>query len=252
MQYEQVSTEDLIPYVNNARTHSADQVTQIAASIKEFGFLNPVIVDKDNGIIAGHGRVMAAKKLGLSEVPVLRVEHLSKAQKKAYVIADNQLALNAEWDGDLLRIELDELSELDFNLDILGFDESILSDDLLSNDGNDAQDSQYTKKINTPNYEPKGDKPDLSELCDHEKYFKLVSNIEKSKLPNDIKEFLKLAASRHIVFNFENIAEYYCHCDEDAQNLFEESALVIIDFEKAIESGFVELSEKMVEQFNEQ
>lgn len=115
------SVDDLIPYANNSRTHSADQINQIASSIKEFGFNNPILLDGDNGIIAGHGRLMAAKKLNMHEVPTLELSHLSDAQKKAYVIADNKLALNADWDNELLRIEIEELKSLDFDTDILGF-----------------------------------------------------------------------------------------------------------------------------------
>lgn len=112
---------ELIPYVNNARTHSEEQVIQIAASIKEFGFTNPVLIDGDNGIIAGHGRLMAAKKLGLEEVPTIELSHLSEAQRKAYILADNKLALNSGWDNDLLAIEFAELGELGFDLDLTGF-----------------------------------------------------------------------------------------------------------------------------------
>jgi len=126
-----IKLDKLIPYINNSRTHSEDQVNQIAASIKEFGFLNPVIIDEDNGLIAGHGRVMAAKKLGLEQVPFVRAEGLTEAQKKAYVIADNQLALNAGWDLDKLKLEVDNLIELDFDTDLLGFEQDFI-DDLLA------------------------------------------------------------------------------------------------------------------------
>lgn len=118
---KKVKVSDLIPYANNSRTHSDEQVLQIAASIKEFGFLNPVIIDADNGIIAGHGRVMAAKKLGIDELPCIDASHLTEAQKKAYIIADNKLALNAGWDDEILRIEFDALKELDFDLELTGF-----------------------------------------------------------------------------------------------------------------------------------
>jgi ParB-like chromosome segregation protein Spo0J len=122
MQITQRKTADLIPYVNNARTHSEQQVLQIAASIKEFGFNSPVLVDGENGIIAGHGRVLAAKKLNLDEVPTIELKHLTKTQKKAYILADNRLALNSGWDNDLLALELGELSDDGFDLDLLGFD----------------------------------------------------------------------------------------------------------------------------------
>jgi DNA modification methylase len=127
MEITQRKTADLIPYVNNARTHSEQQVLQIAASIKEFGFNSPVLVDGENGIIAGHGRVMAAKKLNLDEVPTIELKHLTKTQKKAYILADNRLALNSGWDNDLLALELGELSDDGFDLDLLGFDDTELS-----------------------------------------------------------------------------------------------------------------------------
>lgn len=118
---KRVAIEKLIPYANNSRLHSDEQVLQIASSIKEFGFLNPIIVDGENGIIAGHGRVMAAKKLGIDELPCIDASHLTEAQKKAYVIADNKLALNSEWDYDILRIELNILDDFGFDLDLTGF-----------------------------------------------------------------------------------------------------------------------------------
>ena len=120
--YKEQDIDLLIPYARNSRTHSDAQVTKIASSIKEFGFLNPVIIDKDNGIIAGHGRVMAAKKLGMKQVPVLLADHLTEAQKRAYVIADNRLALDAEWDEEMLKVEIAELEDLGFNLELTGFD----------------------------------------------------------------------------------------------------------------------------------
>ena len=118
---EQVSIELLIPYANNARTHSDAQVAQIAASIREFGFTNPVLTSDDNTIIAGHGRVMAARKLGLTNIPVIRLSHLSETQRKAYILADNKLALNAGWDDNLLSIELADLKDLGFDTDLTGF-----------------------------------------------------------------------------------------------------------------------------------
>ena len=117
---------ELIPYINNSRTHSDEQVNQVAASIKEFGFTSPVLIDEQGGLIAGHGRVMAAKKLKLDEVPCIILEGLTEAQKKAYIIADNQLPLNAGWDLDKLKLEIETLGELDFDIDLLGFDGEFL------------------------------------------------------------------------------------------------------------------------------
>jgi site-specific DNA-methyltransferase (adenine-specific) len=119
---------DLIPYARNARTHSDEQVAQIAASIKEFGWTNPILVDGDNGIIAGHGRLAAARKLGNTEVPVIELTGLSEAQKRAYILADNKLALNAGWDIDLLAEELKELKDLNFDLELTGFSDKELAD----------------------------------------------------------------------------------------------------------------------------
>lgn len=120
--YKMVNTADLIPYARNSRTHSEAQVGKIAASIKEFGFLNPIIVDGESGIIAGHGRILAAQKLGLQSVPCIEAAHLTEAQKRAYVIADNRLALDAGWDNDLLKIELQDLDTQGFDLSLTGFE----------------------------------------------------------------------------------------------------------------------------------
>ena len=121
------TTAELTPYANNSRTHSAAQVAQVAASITEFGFTNPVLIDDDGSIIAGHGRVQAAKNLALDEIPTITLPGLTTEQKKAYAIADNQLALNAGWDLDLLKIEINNLVDADFDLDLLGFDEDFLA-----------------------------------------------------------------------------------------------------------------------------
>jgi hypothetical protein len=128
MKIEQLPTADLIPYARNTRTHSPEQVAQIAGSIREFGFTNPVLIDANNGIIAGHGRVMAASKLGLAKVPCIRLAHLTDTQKRAYIIADNKLALNAGWDEEMLALELGELKDEDFDLSLIGFDDSELGD----------------------------------------------------------------------------------------------------------------------------
>lgn len=121
LKIEYFPIKDLIPYENNSRTHSADQVDQVVKSISEFGFTNPILIDENNGIIAGHCRKMAAEKLKLESVPCIRLEGLSEAQRKAYVIADNKLALNAGWDEEMLQIEFESLKELDFNLELTGF-----------------------------------------------------------------------------------------------------------------------------------
>lgn len=127
LQIERWPVERLVPYARNARTHSDGQVAQVAASISEFGFVNPILVGPDRVIIAGHARLLAARKLGLSEVPIIVLEHLSEAQRRALVIADNRLALNAGWDEEMLALELGALREQDFSLDLLGFDDEELT-----------------------------------------------------------------------------------------------------------------------------
>lgn len=122
MKIEQRLVTSLIPYINNSRKHSDEQVAQIAASIKEFGWTNPILIDGDNGLIAGHGRLLAARKLGMDKVPVIELAHLSEIQKKALIIADNKLALNSDWDNELLTIELKDLIDQDFDVTLLGFD----------------------------------------------------------------------------------------------------------------------------------
>jgi len=124
---EQVQIADLIPYARNSRTHSDAQVAQIAASIKEFGWTNPVLIDADGGIIAGHGRVLAARKLGMTDVPCIRLTHLSDAQKRALIIADNRIAISGGWDEEMLRVELSDLGDADFDLSLLGFDDDELA-----------------------------------------------------------------------------------------------------------------------------
>ncbi len=126
MKVVQKAVDKLIPYINNSRTHSDEQVAQIAASIKEFGWTNPILVDGENGIIAGHGRLMAARKLGYTEVPTIELKDLTETQRKAYIIADNRLALNAGWDNEMLTIELNDLLADGFALEMLGFDAGIV------------------------------------------------------------------------------------------------------------------------------
>jgi ParB-like chromosome segregation protein Spo0J len=134
--------ERLRPYERNARTHSPEQVAQIAASIQEFGFTNPLLVDGSNGILAGHGRLAAAKDIGLAEVPVIVLDHLSSEQRRAYVIADNQLALTAGWDKELLQQEVVELNLADFDLSLLGFDSDQIAK-LLDPEGIDKPAKEY-------------------------------------------------------------------------------------------------------------
>ena len=137
-----VSIDKLIPYINNARTHSPEQINKLRSSLREFGFINPVIVDKDYNIIAGHGRVIAAKAESFTEVPCVLVDHLTEAQKKAYIIADNRMALDAGWDEELLRVEIEALQAEAFDVSLTGFDDKEISD-LFKGEDSEVKDDDY-------------------------------------------------------------------------------------------------------------
>lgn len=159
--YERVVVDQLIPYINNAKIHTDEQVTKIASSIREFGFLNPVLIDLNHNVIAGHGRIMAAKKLGLKEVPAVYVEGLTDAQRKAYILADNRLAEMAEWDMDLLQTELDELMEAGFDISLTGLDDMQFSDKT----EDDIEEDDYDEEEEQP--KPRTQPGDIYRLGEH-------------------------------------------------------------------------------------
>jgi len=163
-QIEKRAVESLVPYSNNARTHSDAQVAQIAASIKEFGWTNPILVDGENGIIAGHGRLMAARMLGLDEVPVIELAHLSDAQRRAYILADNKLAENAGWDKQLLKVEIGNLADEDIDLELTGFDADELRDLMVPDLGGDGDGSQGGEQQATVQYNIVFDDTDQQEV----------------------------------------------------------------------------------------
>jgi len=141
-EFQLVETSKLIPYVNNARTHSKEQITKLRSSLREFGFVNPVIIDKEYNLLAGHGRLAAAKEEGIKEVPCVFVDHLSEAQKKAYILADNRMAMDAGWDDELLAVEIEELQNLGFDIGLTGFDEKEIAD-LFHTDGEEAEEDNF-------------------------------------------------------------------------------------------------------------
>ena len=153
-----VSLDKLVPYVNNARTHSAEQINKLRSSLREFGFINPVIIDRDFGIIAGHGRVLAAREEGITDVPCVFVDHLTEAQKKAYIIADNRMALDAGWDEELLRVEIESLQAEAFDISLTGFGDDEIAD-LFGKDAGDAKDDDYdlTAALEKAAFVEKGD-----------------------------------------------------------------------------------------------
>jgi len=154
-----VSVDKLVPYVNNARTHSPEQITKLRSSLREFGFINPIIIDKDFNVIAGHGRLMAAKEEGLKEVPCVLVDYLTEAQRKAYVLADNRMAMDAGWDEDLLRIEIEELQGMDFDVSFTGFDEGEIADLFKETTESEAKDDDFdlTAALEKASFVERGD-----------------------------------------------------------------------------------------------
>jgi len=238
-------TDSLIPYSNNPKEHPDGQVKKIASSIKNYGWDQPIVVDGDGEIIKGHGRMQAAELLGLDEVPVIVREDLTDAEAKAARIADNKTA-ESPWDEELLSVELEGLDD-DFDADELGFDDDEF-DDLLAEFNSDDDDSgdRYTDKIETPVYEPTGPKPDVSELYETERYQELREKVEQADVPDELRKFLRFAAQRHIVFDYENIAEYYAHGDAETQELMEALTLVIVDYEQAVEQGFIDFADSIL------
>lgn len=152
-----VPISKLVPYVNNARTHSPDQINKLRSSLREFGFINPIIIDRDYGVIAGHGRILAAKEEGITEVPCVFADHLTEAQKKAYIIADNRMAMDAGWDEELLRVEIEALQAENFDPLLTGFDEKELSK--LFDDGLDAKEDDFDveAELQKPTFSKSGD-----------------------------------------------------------------------------------------------
>ena len=223
----------LKPYANNPRDNES-AVEPVANSIKEFGFKVPIVATSDGEIINGHTRFKASKLLGLKKVPVIISDDLTEEQIKAFRLADNKTGELADWNEELLAKELEKL---DFNLEQFGFEK--LADEF---DEEDNEEDPYTSKITTPTYEPTGEEVYLQDLVDTTKRDELIRKIQTADIPSDIEEFLKNAAQRHLRFNYRNIAEYYASAPKEVQELFEDSALVIIDYDKAIEKGYVKLN----------
>lgn len=230
----QVKLKDIHPYPNNPRVND-DAVEAVANSIQEFGFKNPIIVDNEYVIIAGHTRYKAAKKLKLKEVPVIVADDLSEQQVKALRIADNKTSELSDWNGDLLGKELSSIIDIDMSL--FGFTNGD------AEDAANADDQPYSMTVKIPQYEIQGDCPEISDMLDSARADELIRHIEEAEgVTDEEKDFLIQAARRHNVFNYRNIAEYYAHATPEMQRLMEESALVIIDVDDAIANGYATLN----------
>ena len=223
---------EIHPYENNPRFND-EAVDAVAASIQEFGFKVPIVLDSEGVIVAGHTRWKAALKLQLEEVPCVVADDLSPEQIKAFRLADNKVAELAYWNEEALAKELEGIADIDMSA--FGFDgeESDLGDEM--------EDDTYTAAVNIPQYEVTGKKPTIAEMLDTEKADTLIAKIQGSGVSEEEKAFLIRAAHRHNVFNYGNVAEYYAHASPEMQALMEESALVIIDVGNAIANGYATL-----------
>jgi hypothetical protein len=218
----------------------------VADSIRSFGFQQPIVVDEQGVIVVGHTRFKAAKKLEMTEVPVTVMSGVSQSVINQYRIADNRLNELAEWDDSLLLEELDQILKDVGNTDMTGFGPSEIEKLRGLDTGRD-----YTTQVDTPIYTPKGLRPALSELVDTEHRDRLIQEIDASTAPEDVKQFLRQAADRHCQFDYEQIAEYYSHADPETKRLFEASALVICDFNNAIERGYVQMTDTLRQIFQQ-
>lgn len=231
----QKKLDEITPYYNNPR-HNDDAVEAVAASIREFGFQQPIVVDNSGVIIVGHTRLKAARRLGLETVPVV-VADLDEEKANAYRLADNKTGELASWDLEALAVELEGI---DMDMSQFGF-EFFDEDEIIES----LEDDKYTTVRNLPQYEPTGEVVFIEELCDDAKARELIQEINESELSDVEKGFLIMAAARHYRFNYKKIAEYYVEASEEMQRLMEKSALVLIDYDDAIKNGYVKLSHKL-------
>ena len=236
---ELVKINKVKPNGNNPRLIKDSKFKKLVTSIKEFPEmlkLRPIVVNSDMVVLGGNMRLKACKEAGLKEVYILKAYDLTEEQEKEFIVKDN--VGFGEWDWDILANEWDVNKLEDWGLD--GFPFEI---------DNSIEEDNYNRSVEVPKYQPTDEKPKVNELFDNEKTNDFIKKIEKSNIPKNEKDFLKFAAYRHIKFNYKNIANYYAHSTKEIQDLMEDSALVIIDFNKAIENGYVSLSDKIQNEY---
>jgi hypothetical protein len=237
-----VEQTDINLLKHHPRNANRGDVESIKQSLAVNGWYGSVVVNKrTNHILAGNHRVMAAKALGWDIVPVQWVD-VTPEQELRILVVDNRTTRLGQDDASVIADVLADLANTDTGLDGTGYSASDL-DALINDIANvaleDVDPNNYSRKIEAPTYEITGDRPAVADLLSLDKYHQLIKTIDASKLPTEIASFLRHAAARHIVFDYKNIAEYYAHADADLQDLMEQSALVIIDFDKALQYGFV-------------
>lgn len=230
---------------NNPRLIKDDKFKKLVKSIQDFPEMldiRPIVVNSDMIILGGNMRYKACKEAGLKEIPIIVADNLTEEQQKEFLIKDN--VSGGEWDFDILLSEWNSEELESWGVDMPNFNENTVlqSEKDLEN--------PYTAKVDVPLYETNNEIPVINELFDKSKYEQLLIDIEDSDLEENIKNFLRISASRHIVFNYSKIADFYAHSNEKIQELMEDSALVIIDFNKAIENGFVKLTNEIIDMHN--
>jgi len=236
-------------WVKNPRKNDAN-VSRVVDSIKRFGFGAPIVARRANGeVIAGHTRLKAAIRLKLARVPV-RYLDITEHEAHLLALADNRLNELSPWDVDGLQEVMTDFSLSD--IELAGWSPADLAElggELLDGEGlsEAEEEGSYTREIKAPIYEPKGPPPPVSALCDRSKVSELLGRIDGAGLPHEVSEFLRFAAERHARFDFRSIANFYAHAPAETKRLMEDSALVIIDFDRAIENGFIKLSHRLGE-----
>lgn len=246
---ELINPKKLKNHPKNRNGHGQDQIERLAELFEYHGIRHPIIVSNQTGLIcAGHGRKLAAIRAGIEEYPVVYQDFETSEAEYAFLQADNAIALWSELDLSGINTDLPDLGP-DFDIKMLGLKDFKLDPSEFNETKDTFKDDikdKYSSKISSPVYSPKqNDPPLISELIVLEKYISLVAEIKSKKLSKEVETFLLYAAARHIRFNYENIAEFYCHQTVEVQNLMEKSALIIIDFNKAIDNGFVKLTEEL-------
>ena len=239
---QQVKISQVKGNPNNPRIIKNDKFKKLVKSIQEFPEmlkLRPIVVDEDMIVLGGNMRLKASKDAGLKEVWIEIAEGLTDEQKKEFIVKDN--VGFGEWEWDMLANEWDSVKLAEWGLDVWE-----------NQDDTQESENTYTQKIEAPKYEPTGVKPAENELYKDDKVKELIKKIELSNASKNEKKFLIKAAYRHTVFNYKNIAEFYTHSNKEIQGLMEDSALVIIDFNKAIEGGYIALNEKITNQYIEE
>jgi len=236
MKIEKVDINKLVMNQNNPRVIKDDKFKKLVKSIKDFPEMlevRPIVVDEDMVVLGGNMRTKACISAGLKEVSIIKFNDLSEEKKKEFIVKDN--LGYGEWDFELLLEDWKKEDLVDWGMDM----------------PKNSTVDEYTKKIEIPLYEPSDIKPFINDLYNTDKYNELINDIENSNIDDKEKSFLKIAATRHIIFNYDMIADYYSNSNKDIQELMEKSALVLVDFNKAIEYGFIKLADDIKKQYSD-